>query len=459
MSHHYLFDRFYPKKQHSLQHTNLHQTHNSSSLQRTKDLGLEVRPDAGNESGKGLFATKAFAEDDVVLEEPPLVSIQHAVTYNYTLACARCFKLVGSIEHQLANALHHLECRPGKFSGKLCEQGEEKPIQLPCSDQFPLPAIVACKGGCTSAVYCSEECRDAAWTAHHSLLCPSSSGSDDSKRYLDAFYEHAEATNDVFLLAAQSVATVLLEAQRQLESQTTAWGALQAAWEPFSMGQKALWWDSVARPSDILTDEAESQFRCDLKEMAEDALTLLKEALQHSAPDLCSQHPAILHLDVWGSLIGMFELNNLTLLVASPVPLWAQVVDDAAVEGLITPEEKAAADENETVAGYGGLDGIMEGEGEWVLLGNGFYPLQGCINHSCLPNAHAFKREQDISGDAVILATRDISPGEEIKISYIEQEGDWEERAEELRDYGFVCHCEKCEAEKLADELFSKTTL
>lgn len=48
---------------------------------------------------------------------------------------------------------------------------------------------------------------------------------------------------------------------------------------------------------------------------------------------------------------------------------------------------------------------------------------------------------------AVILALKDIQPGEEITISYIDEEESLEERRAALADYGFVCQCEKCIAE------------
>jgi hypothetical protein len=47
--------------------------------------------------------------------------------------------------------------------------------------------------------------------------------------------------------------------------------------------------------------------------------------------------------------------------------------------------------------------------------GSAFYALQSCLNHSCRPNAHAFKRDgQDTDGAAVILAKRTIAAGEEV---------------------------------------------
>lgn len=54
-------------------------------------------------------------------------------------------------------------------------------------------------------------------------------------------------------------------------------------------------------------------------------------------------------------------------------------------------------------------------------------------------------------GEVHILAARDIAAGEEVVISYIEEEGvGLEERRGALGEYGFVCRCERCEAEELA---------
>ena len=49
--------------------------------------------------------------------------------------------------------------------------------------------------------------------------------------------------------------------------------------------------------------------------------------------------------------------------------------------------------------------------------GSAFYALQSCCNHSCAPNAYAFKRAQvDTDGSAVVLAKRAIASGEEVCI-------------------------------------------
>lgn len=376
----------------------------------TKNLDVEVRPDAGDGRGKGVFATRSVTgEDSLIFQERPLVAIQHVETTGYAVVCSHCFCMVGSIEHQLANAWDHLQGRPGAAEGRSPLDG---PLpKLPCSEEFPLPAILPCSGRPTcDHVYCSRECEQACWASNHSLLCPSTRGSSTTHApvedpFFDEFYDHANATNDVFKLASQAVAGVLLSSQRMLEKKgltvdsatpKDAWEALKEAWIPYSMGHKALWWEAVALPLDVPSDE-EPQFRSDLKELAEDSWTLLVAALQNRAPELCATFPAVLQFPVWGSLIGMFELNNLNLVVGSPVPAWAQTVADTIED--IAPEERSVIDYYGAIEAYGGIDGLVEGEDEWAAVGNAFYSLQACLNHSCVPNAHAFKRDEDINGN------------------------------------------------------------
>jgi hypothetical protein len=82
------------------------------------------------------------------------------------------------------------------------------------------------------------------------------------------------------------------------------------------------------------------------------------------------------------------------------------------------------------------------------LQGTGFYALQSCVNHSCAPNAAATCLP---SGQMVVRALSGIPAGSEVLLSYIEEEGaSLQERRAMLRDYGFVCRCERCSAEEVA---------
>lgn len=55
--------------------------------------------------------------------------------------------------------------------------------------------------------------------------------------------------------------------------------------------------------------------------------------------------------------------------------------------------------------------------------------------------------EEDTDGAAVVTARGPIKQGQEITISYIDEDAPFGERREMLRDYGFLCDCARCAAE------------
>jgi hypothetical protein len=92
---------------------------------------------------------------------------------------------------------------------------------------------------------------------------------------LDAFKTHADATNDIFHVAARVVAGVLLRAREILgngaetaypkpsatpsgtdPSPEVCWKALQASWLPHACAWNAVWWEAVALPSDVRNEAA-----------------------------------------------------------------------------------------------------------------------------------------------------------------------------------------------------------
>lgn len=67
----------------------------------------------------------------------------------------------------------------------------------------------------------------------------------------------------------------------------------------------------------------------EIKELASDSLELLDALLRTKAPELVEAFPAVLDLRIYGSIIGMYELNNLTIYVPSPVLGWVNALDEA----------------------------------------------------------------------------------------------------------------------------------
>ena len=436
------------------------------------------------DKGKGLFAARAFAEGEVVLTEPPLAAIQHERNTPAALACAHCFQYLVSVEHQVARRLLRRavpaaaagEEHPGDAGddgdpvapdSDEDEDARLPPVdaaqlelhalldgrkRLPQAEHFPLPCPLPCPGGC-DAQFCSAECATTCWDAYHSLLCPGQGGLCADKAQLRSFRAHARRSNDIFFLAAKIVAIVALRAQAALGGQQEActaseaqrFEALRVAWTPCAAAHRLPWHACVAMPPDVPPSGA-AAFRDSLRRLADASRRRLAGALGVHA----QLFPALFHPDTFAHIIGMFELNNLDVVVESPVERYFLHVDDL-VEG--SAERQAAMEVSQPL-----LDALDAGYATH-LDGTGFFPLVACINHSCDPSLASTKGERDVDGKAVLVATRDIQQGEELFVSYIDaSEGSSPgQRRQELRDYGFVCACTRCVREEAAPARRGKT--
>ena len=373
---------------------------------------------------KVLRARRALGAGEVVFVEDPLVCMQSLSSCATTLNCQECLGFIG--ESLLDQAHHFLSHRDvqlplrGQDDDGLDENALKSIPSLCCG-----APLVRCLGGCSTeflGYYCSESCRDKSWNDHHQLMCPGKSG----KEWLVEFYQHARATNDIFILAARTVCQVLLRAEALLDSISDVEEALLLAWRPYKVGYKKVWWESVARPDDV-PEEEEEAFRSDLKELASDSLELFRRAIELSNPDIYREFIALFDLDVWGSLVGMFELNNLSILGQGPI---------------IDPEEHGVT-QGES------LGDLSEEFDEAIVEGTGFYRLHSCMNHSCEPNCRAvLPRDNTEYNKAIIETIREVEVGEELTVSYIEENETYDERQKQLRDYGFTCTCRVCRREE-----------
>ncbi|KAH7440736.1 hypothetical protein KP509_03G007800 [Ceratopteris richardii] len=409
-----------------------------------------------------------------------LVGAQHTQNKTDALVCSFCFCFIGSIELQIGRKLLFLSDKNSQSSDGHVEDSTEIEsmthitdlnscagnlktprnidkekgsnedlssnaaeslingnIQLPFSSLFSLPAVVFCIGGCEDEFFCSEKCAKAAWESYHSLLCSGPKSLCKDKDFLCKFIHHANETNDIFLVAAKVISSTILKASsleqlkhkndpKKCYTSEDCINCLLEAWEPFSMGFKRLWWDSIALPIDLGADD-EIGFRNEIKELASHSLKLLKGAIFEE------KYAPLFSLQVYGHVIGMFELNNLDLVVASPVEDYFIYIDE------LDGKEKVEAEKFTRPL----LDALGD-DYNVPCEGTAFFPVQSCANHSCVPNMKAFKRDEDKDGQAVLLATRPIQFGEELTISYIDEDASWEERKALLKDYGFICMCPKC---------------
>ena len=76
----------------------------------------------------------------------------------------------------------------------------------------------------------------------------------------------------------------------------------------------------------------------------------------------------------------------------------------------------------------------------------GLYVLHSHLNHSCDFNISVRHLDQRTALSRItLLAKRDIEPGEELLVSYVNPEMDVTERRNALMEWGFgQCQCKRC---------------
>ena len=91
------------------------------------------------------------------------------------------------------------------------------------------------------------------------------------------------------------------------------------AWRPYAVAHKGVWWETVAKPADVPDGAGEDEFRASMRDIAAESLNLLRATLALSDANVLDRYPGLFTIEVYAVVIGMFELNNLEVAVASPV--------------------------------------------------------------------------------------------------------------------------------------------
>lgn len=131
------------------------------------------------------------------------------------------------------------------------------------------------------------------------------------------------------------------------------------------------------------------------------------------------------------------ELNNVGMASRSPL----SVIHDA-LEGE-DEEDASARAEALSLINEQQRNRLSE-HAEIASEGFGLYTLTSCINHSCDPNVALLKPIGGLDSATTLVAIRPLVAGEQLFISYIDEDLPLEERQAALEDYGFVCECNKC---------------
>ncbi|XP_076861994.1 protein-lysine N-trimethyltransferase SMYD5 [Brachyhypopomus gauderio] len=349
--------------------------------------------------GKGLFAKKPFKKGEAIFTERPLVSAQFLwnALYKYS-ACEFCLRAL--------------------------ETAEENARRLSGVSALSLPHPELCKvrpqhhQTCPhcQVMYCSSDCRQAAWDQYHQVLCLGPSRDDPDhpiNKLQDAWRNiHYPPETSSIMLMARMVATV-----KQAQD-------------------KAHWQRLFCHFCSRTANEQEEMAHKLLGEKFKGQLALLQKLFTVAFHDE--------HLNQWFTPDGfraLFALvgTNGQGIGTSSLSQWVHACDALALPRQQREQLDAFIDQL-----YKDID---KETGDFLNCeGSGLYLLQSSCNHSCEPNAEASFPDNNFL--LHLSALRDISPDEEICISYLDccqRDRSRHSRHKILREnYLFACSCQRC---------------
>ncbi|KAG8240415.1 hypothetical protein J437_LFUL003129 [Ladona fulva] len=353
----------------------------------------------GETKGKGLLASRDIKAGEVIMQERPIVCCQFSwnAAYNY-LACDYCMRSLESTEDNV----RRLTCKAD--------------LVLPFPECCPTSKDRQTKCPACGIQYCSEDCKQEAWKRYHMTLCTGTQGQNPSHPLVvlnEAWKQmHYPPETTSIILLARIIAMV-----RQAEDKAAVVNTfMQFCHRTVNEEQE------IAHK--LLGDQFSGQLEV-LRELTSKAV--YSDEVQHWLTPQGFQ-----------SLIALVGTNGQGV-GTSPLAQWVNNVSNLE----LSPDQRKAIDlfidgvyeELENVAG-----GFLDAEG------SGLYVLQSACNHDCEPNA-----EQTFPlGDStlVLKAKRDISQGEEICVSYLDEcalSRSRHSRSKILKEnYLFICHCNKC---------------
>nr|CAD7401676.1 unnamed protein product [Timema poppensis] len=352
--------------------------------------------------GKGLFATQCFNAGDIIFEERPLVCCQFSWNgaYRYA-ACDFCMRPLESTEENAR-----------RLTGK-------KDLVLPYPECCPTDkkSHIQCKQ--CSVRYCCADCRDAAWSQYHKTLCTQSRTRDPShplEQLNDTWKQmHYPPETATIMLVARMIANV-----RQAEDQEGAFRLFMQFCHKTKNEEEEFVHKLLGKPFS-------------------DQLQMLREQINHALYADCVQQ--WLTPEGFLSLVALVGTNGQGV-GTSPISEW--VKNASALE--LPEEEKKKLDKFiENL-----YDELSKEAGTFLNSeGTALYSLQSACNHSCDANAEVAFPYSNFQ--LVMRATKDITPGDEICVSYVSEcvlDRSRHTRHKILsQHYLFACRCTKCESQ------------
>jgi len=352
-----------------------------------------------------LISKKNFKEDEKILMEKPFVSCQFAWNQFYQYkACEYCLRPLESAEENVRRLT------------------EDFTIKLPylkenCTTNKQLHCVCEQCG----LEYCSIECKQSALNEYHQVLCLGQSRLDSNHPY-----------------------NVLMDTWRQLHlpPETTS---LELIIKMIAhMKQAVDKTDFMKKLNNFECNLVNEQEQLPHKLLSANFFSQI-EYLREVTNEFFNQHLYVKECESWLTKQGFRQLfsligRNSQGIGTSPLSVWVENCD--AMKSLNKKEHKKLDSYIDKL--YEKLEKVSESF--LNSEGSGLYELQSMINHSCRPNAEI--KFQTNNNVLTLVALRDIKPGEEIFISYLDEcelARSRHSRQKLLKEnYLFACQCELC---------------
>ena len=402
-----------------------------------KNTGFEIRTDPVK--GKGLFALKRFEVGDIVLMERALVAAQN-IDERFTPVCEHCLVSLES---------------PSEIVKRVTRSGEMVATFEKSAAKFspPFPAIIRCVQ-CDMTRFCSEACREEGMRLHHHAMCTAKM-SEKGRSALKAFLEHPWQQGGVDYTDTNGVALRLV-ARCLSQYRTNAVKSLAEAFQPLNQLIRApidrFHFSFLLKPEGTTEEEAWADF---VKHRA--APELAPEVVEAEAAagnitkaamvrigyewmvtlfDLTAEEKAVITEPVWSELLGAVLLNGQERTPNSPYTLFMRKARES--DSSFLREFHAAV----KAKGFDPTDFRSSTKGQAI------YPIGCLFNHSCRPNLEVQYDEEINNETLVAYCKAPIAVGDELCISYIDEEMDFRGRQQQLEEhYLFRCGCPACAEE------------
>ncbi|EDR41059.1 SET domain-containing protein [Dictyostelium discoideum AX4] len=362
----------------------------SQSETFSNSINANVKVDYINANlGKSVFLIKDITNyNQPLISENPLVSNLSSLYFdeNYK-SCFHCLKSI--------------------FVNESC-YGEKMKKQ---KELFIEKPSFTCDKNCKFEVYCSENCKNEAWKQYHNLLCP-------NYDLILKLYGFCRIKNQIFPLVIMKMLAIVLNDLKNNKK------SLEDSLSPFTSFQYDL-------SDSILSDDQLIAYAF--------IIDIFKSILKEKNDEIIFNQ--LINKERYYQFNSILKLNSSDV---QPLSILEELIDNKVSKAGIKETNIKIGDEVIEIDSIGEF--LEKNKLPTISIkGVGLYRVINSINHSCEPNVFCSFSKNDHSMTIYPTPKMQLKKGQEINISYINEDLPFSQRQKLLKEnYSFNCNCKKC---------------